>query len=41
VNEADKEAFIAASDAIYEEFGTQVESGQEMIDKAISLGQQS
>jgi tripartite ATP-independent transporter DctP family solute receptor len=41
VNEADKDAFIAASDAIYEEFGTQVEGGKAMIDKAISLGQGS
>ena len=41
VNEADKDAFIAASDAIYKEFGTQVEGGQEMIEKAISLGQAS
>lgn len=40
VNEADKEAFIAASSAIYEDFGTQVEGGKEMIDTAISLGQQ-
>jgi len=39
VNEADKDAFIAASDAIFEEFGTQVEGGKAMIDKAISLGQ--
>jgi tripartite ATP-independent transporter DctP family solute receptor len=38
VNEADKDAFIAASDAIYKEFGTQVEGGAGMIDKAISLG---
>jgi TRAP-type C4-dicarboxylate transport system substrate-binding protein len=41
VNEADKDAFIAASDAIYEEFGSQVEGGKAMIDKAISLGQGS
>jgi tripartite ATP-independent transporter DctP family solute receptor len=41
VNEADKDAFIAASKAIYEEFGTQVEGGQQMIEKAISLGQAS
>ena len=41
VNEADKDAFIAASAPIYEEFGTQVEGGKEMIDKAISLGQGS
>ena len=40
VNEADKDAFIAASSAIYEEFGTQVEGGKEMIDTAISLGKQ-
>ena len=38
VNEADKDAFIAASDPIYEEFGSQVDGGKEMIDKAISLG---
>jgi TRAP-type C4-dicarboxylate transport system substrate-binding protein len=41
VNEADKDAFIAASAPIYEEFGNQVEGGKEMIDKAISLGQGS
>jgi tripartite ATP-independent transporter DctP family solute receptor len=41
VNEADKDAFIAASDAIYEEFGSQVEGGKAMIDTAISLGQGS
>jgi tripartite ATP-independent transporter DctP family solute receptor len=39
VNEADKDAFIAASGAIYEEFGSQVPGGKEMIDKAIALGQ--
>jgi tripartite ATP-independent transporter DctP family solute receptor len=38
VNEADKDAFIAASSSIYEEFGQQVEGGKDMIDKAISLG---
>jgi tripartite ATP-independent transporter DctP family solute receptor len=38
VNEADKDAFIAASDSIYKAFGEQVSGGQEMIDKAISLG---
>jgi tripartite ATP-independent transporter DctP family solute receptor len=41
VNEADKDAFITASDTIYQEFGGQVEGGQEMIDEAISLGQDS
>ena len=39
VNEADKDAFIAASDPIYQDFGTQVEGGKEMIEKAIGLGQ--
>ena len=39
VNEADKQAFIEASDPIYDEFGTQVEGGGEMIERAISLGQ--
>jgi tripartite ATP-independent transporter DctP family solute receptor len=38
VNEADKEAFITASDSIYQAFGEQVSGGKEMIDKAISLG---
>ena len=41
VNEADKDAFIEASAPTYEEFGTQVEGGKEMIEKAISLGQGS
>ena len=39
VNEADKDAFIEASKPIYEEFGSQVEGGKEIVDKAISLGQ--
>jgi TRAP-type C4-dicarboxylate transport system substrate-binding protein len=39
VNDADKDAFIAASAPIYEDFGTQVPGGKEMIDTAISLGQ--
>ena len=38
VNEADKDAFIAASDSIYKEFGEQIEGGQAMVDKAIELG---
>jgi tripartite ATP-independent transporter DctP family solute receptor len=37
VNEADKAAFIAASKGIYEEFGSTVDGGQEMVDKALSL----
>jgi tripartite ATP-independent transporter DctP family solute receptor len=39
VNEADKDAFIKASAQTYEDFGTQVPTGKDMIDKAISLGQ--
>jgi len=38
VNEADKDAFIEASRPIYEEFGSQVEGGKEIVDKAVSLG---
>jgi TRAP-type C4-dicarboxylate transport system substrate-binding protein len=38
VNEADKDAFIAGSKAIYEEFATGVPGGKELVDKAISLG---
>lgn len=38
VNEADKNAFIAASKAIYEEFGKEVKGAQVLIDKAVALG---
>jgi tripartite ATP-independent transporter DctP family solute receptor len=41
INEADKDAFIAASKAVYEEFAKQVNGGQELIDKAIGLGKSS
>ena len=41
VNEADKDAFIKASTSIYEDFGTQVQGGKELVDTAISLGQGS
>jgi TRAP-type C4-dicarboxylate transport system substrate-binding protein len=41
VNEADKDAFIDASQPIYDEFASEVDVGKELIDKAISLGQQS
>jgi tripartite ATP-independent transporter DctP family solute receptor len=37
VNEADKAAFVKASDGIYKEFGSTVPGAQEMIDKALSL----
>ena len=41
VNEADKDAFIAASTGIYEEFSTTVEGGDAMVSKAMSLAEGS
>jgi tripartite ATP-independent transporter DctP family solute receptor len=41
INEADKQAFVAASKAIYQEFAKQVNGGQALIDKALSLGKGS
>ena len=38
VNEPDKDAFIAASKAVYEEFGKEVPAGAALVDKAITLG---
>lgn len=38
VNEADKDAFIAASGPVYESFAAQVEGGQELIDAVLALG---
>jgi tripartite ATP-independent transporter DctP family solute receptor len=38
VNEADKQAFIAASKPIYEEFAKEVPGGKELIDKSLALG---
>jgi tripartite ATP-independent transporter DctP family solute receptor len=38
VNEVDKEAFIAASKPIYEEFGKEVPGAKETIDRAVALG---
>ncbi|MCC7484018.1 MAG: TRAP transporter substrate-binding protein [Burkholderiales bacterium] len=37
VNEADKAAFVAASKAVYEEFGREVKGSRELIDKALAL----
>jgi tripartite ATP-independent transporter DctP family solute receptor len=37
VNEADKEAFIAASAPIYEEFGSTVDGGAELIERILNL----
>ena len=39
VNEADKDAFIAASKAVYDEFGKAVPDGGKLVQKAIELGQ--
>ena len=38
VNEVDKEAFIAASKSIYDEFGKDVTGAKPLIDKAVALG---
>jgi TRAP-type C4-dicarboxylate transport system substrate-binding protein len=38
VNEADKDAFIAASKAVYEEFGKEVPEGGKLVSTAIELG---
>ena len=39
VNQADKAAFVAASKPIYEEFAKEVNGAEEVIDRAIRLGQ--
>jgi tripartite ATP-independent transporter DctP family solute receptor len=39
VNEVDKEAFVAASKPIYEEFGKEVPGAKELIDRAVALRQ--
>ena len=38
VNEADKDAFIAASKGVYEEFGKEVADGAKLVNTAIELG---
>jgi len=38
VNEADKDAFIAASKPVYDEFGKEVAGGDKLVDKAVALG---
>jgi TRAP-type C4-dicarboxylate transport system substrate-binding protein len=38
VNDADKDAFIAASKPVYEEFSKEVPGAKEVIDRAIQLG---
>jgi tripartite ATP-independent transporter DctP family solute receptor len=41
INDVDKDAFIKASQPIYEDFGKQVAGAKEMIDKAIALGKKA
>ena len=38
VNDVDKDAFVAASKPIYEEFGKEVPGAKEVIDRAVALG---
>ena len=38
INEADKDAFIAQSKPVYEEFGKSVKDGAKLVEKAIELG---
>ena len=38
VNDVDKNAFIAASKTIYEEFGKEVQGAKDLIDRAVALG---
>lgn len=40
VNEVDKDAFIAASRPVYDEFAKEVEGAKPLIDKAVALGKQ-
>jgi tripartite ATP-independent transporter DctP family solute receptor len=41
VNEADKDAFIKASQKVYEEFSKEVPEGKPLVDKALALGKSS
>jgi tripartite ATP-independent transporter DctP family solute receptor len=41
VNEADKEAFIKASQPIYDDFAKEVPGGKELIDQALALGKKA
>jgi TRAP-type C4-dicarboxylate transport system substrate-binding protein len=38
VNDVDKDAFVAASKGIYDEFGKEVPGAKELIDRAVALG---
>ncbi|MEQ9606933.1 MAG: TRAP transporter substrate-binding protein DctP, partial [Kiloniellaceae bacterium] len=39
VNEANKDAFISASQPVYDDFATSVDGGQELIDTLLKLGE--
>jgi TRAP-type C4-dicarboxylate transport system substrate-binding protein len=39
VNDVDKDAFVAASKSIYDEFGKEVPGAKELIDRATALRQ--
>jgi TRAP-type C4-dicarboxylate transport system substrate-binding protein len=39
VNEVDTDAFIEASQSVYETFGREVSGGTELIERALELGQ--
>jgi TRAP-type transport system periplasmic protein len=41
VNEADKDAFIKASQPIYEDFAKEVPGGKELVDQALALGKKA
>jgi tripartite ATP-independent transporter DctP family solute receptor len=41
VNDVDKDTFIKASDAVYQEFAKQVPEGKALIDKSLALGKTS
>jgi TRAP-type transport system periplasmic protein len=41
VNEPDKDAFIKASDKVYQEFSAEVPEGKALVDKALALGKSS
>jgi TRAP-type C4-dicarboxylate transport system substrate-binding protein len=39
INEADRESFVTASQAIYNEFATAVPGGRELIDRVLALAE--
>jgi TRAP-type C4-dicarboxylate transport system substrate-binding protein len=41
VNEADKDAFIKASQPIYDDFAKEVPEGKALVDQALALGKKA